>query len=69
MSGGHWNYVSYRIEEWAPVVGDAMLMLAKLEHDVDWTESGDYSKERGKQLVYDRLVAFFEKHFGMSDLE
>ena len=49
MSGGAWNYVSFRVEETADLVEDAEIKalikdLSKLLHDEEWYESGDYSR-------------------------
>ena len=49
MSGGAWDYVSYRVEELADKVEDAEIKvlikdLAELIHDEEWYESGDYSR-------------------------
>lgn len=44
MSGGHWEYLSTKLEDAAeamPRGAQALLLLAAIEHELDWGYSGD----------------------------
>lgn len=54
MSGGHYDYLSDKVLEFAKAIevrGDAkraafkrlMLLAAKAAHDIEWVDSADYS--------------------------
>lgn len=56
MSGGHWDYIQFRIEEIANELnpnilqeerelGSLLLDISKVIHDADWWKSGDTSEE------------------------
>ena len=67
MSGGAWDYVSYRVEEIADKVEDAEIKalikdLAELLHDEEWYESGDY----GRSDYLETLKKFKKKWFKSS---
>jgi hypothetical protein len=41
MSGGHWNYLSAQLRERAEYnLSDVWLLLAEIEHTLDWGISG-----------------------------
>ena len=49
MSGGAWNYASYKVTDLADRVEDREISellkdLGELIHDEEWYESGDYSR-------------------------
>jgi hypothetical protein len=49
MSGGAWNYASYKVTDLACRVEDEEIAellkdLGELIHDEEWYESGDYSR-------------------------
>lgn len=49
MSGGAWDYVSYKVTDLARMVEDREISelledLGELIHDEEWYESGDYSR-------------------------
>lgn len=57
MSGGHWEYIYFRIEEIAKELnpdkskeeihlGKLLLDLSEVLHDCEWYYSGDYSTEQ-----------------------
>lgn len=62
MSGGRWGYQQHAIEMAADYMRDALMLLAELEHDVDWSESCDTGREETEEMVYDKLVQFFDAH-------
>lgn len=64
MSGGSMNYICYQVEEAARLTADleirALLVdLAKLLHDEEWEQSGDY----GEGAYRMALAAFKQKWF------
>ena len=76
MSGGHWNYQQWKIEELAeslqagtfPLV-QFIKAVAKSEHIVDWAESGDTVRRRedgsgAERDLYDLWLKTFNKVFG-----
>lgn len=61
MSGGSMNYVYHHIEDAAdyvkdPEIKDLMKDLANLLHDLEWWDSGDYSR-----ADYEETLANFKK--------
>lgn len=67
MSGGSMDYVCYKVEEAADYVDDKEIKdllkdLAKLLHDLEWWQSGDYSSSS----YYETLNEFKAKWFGNS---
>ncbi len=61
MSGGHWEYLSYKIEEriGAPL-DEVWRLLAGVEHELDWGICGDTCYECAKINVIDALEAYFD---------
>ena len=54
MSGGSWDYITFRIDEVADrlkgekdplrrLLGERVSLLAKVMHDIEWVDSGDKS--------------------------
>jgi len=46
MSGGAWNYQSWKIKEWAPAVAKFVEAIGESEQIIDWAESGDTVRRR-----------------------
>ena len=46
MSGGTWNYQSWRIKNSAEMIRKIIEAVAESEHIVDWAEAGDTSRRR-----------------------
>lgn len=46
MSGGRWNYQSWRIREQAEPIAKFIEAIAESEYIVDWAESGDTARRR-----------------------
>jgi hypothetical protein len=36
MSGGHWNYLGFKLEERADYAGNVWKLLGAIEHELDW---------------------------------
>lgn len=56
MSGGHFNYAFYHLDEYSGHMGDAELNelledFQKLLHDLEWYESGDIGPDGYKDTV------------------
>jgi hypothetical protein len=61
MSGGHWNYLSYKIEERVGVpLDDVWKLLAAIEHELDYGICGDTCYECAKIQVVNALEAYFD---------
>ena len=53
MSGGTWQYSQYRIQDLARSEIPVLLLTAALtEHEIDWAEACDTSKEEASERVY-----------------
>lgn len=61
MSGGHWGYLSHKIEErvGAPL-DDIWRMLAAIEHELDWGICCDTCYDCAKIRVVNALEAYFD---------
>lgn len=69
MSGGRWNYQQYGIEEKADEVAELLKAIAKAEHIVDWSESGDTVRRRedgsgAERDLYDLWRDTFNRLYG-----
>lgn len=65
MSGGSMDYLCYKIENQLsyiddPEIKDLMTDLAELMHDLEWWQSGDYSRDSYEET----LSKFKAKWFG-----
>ena len=63
MSGGHWEYLSYKLEERAEDAMsaiEALKLLAAIEHEMDWGIAGDSCYECAKLRVIAALEQFFD---------
>ena len=76
VSGGHWRYQSYRIEELASeldtrtnVLVELVRAAARTEHIIDWSESGDTVRRRedgsgAERDLYDLWRDTFNRLYG-----
>lgn len=64
MSGGHWQYLRYKLEEHGQITKEALDLLGGLEHALDWGLSGDTCYDCAKIQVIAALEAFFNAHSG-----
>lgn len=62
MSGGHWNYQQYAIEETADRMHDLLKTLARVEHIMDWALSCDTSIAGAKEEVWAQWEGFFDRN-------
>ena len=60
MSGGHWNYLSHRLEERSEYAGDVWKLLAAIEHELDWGISCDTCQECAEIRTVRAIKAFFD---------
>ncbi len=67
MSGGHWNYLWYKLEERAELPSQAIYLLAAIEHALDWGISSDSCYECAKVATIAALEAFFDRISGVND--
>lgn len=68
MSGGHWNYLSNTLEERAEYGKHALLLLAAIEHELDWGVSCDSCLKCAELRCIAALKVFFD-HDGESSVE
>lgn len=64
MSGGHWNYLSTRIQEQAEGIPGIFEFLAIVEHEMDWALCGDTCAECTKLRLWEAMVQFFTDYGG-----
>ena len=63
MSGGAWDYLGRRFEEWGEGLDRIRPMLevvVAIEHELDWGASGDTCLPCARRRVIAALVAFFD---------
>lgn len=63
MSGGHWDYLSQKIEDRADEVRytvAALELLAAIEHELDWGICSDTCYECAKLRVVPAIEEFFD---------
>ena len=56
MSGGHWDYICYRVEEMAGYTHDKEIDMlvkdfAQLLHDLEWYDSADIDEDTYRKTV------------------
>lgn len=61
MSGGHWNYLQFKLEERAQFAGDIWLLMAQLERELDWGISCDTCIDCARIRVSHALEKFFDE--------
>lgn len=64
MSGGHWNYKQYEIEEQAERVSKLLAAVAETEHIIDWAICGDTSIAEAPQKLFDLWEKTFDEIYG-----
>jgi len=62
MSGGHWNYMSARLDDRAKSAGEVWRLMAALEHELDWGISADTCYECAKRRVAAAVESFFDSY-------
>lgn len=68
MSGGHWNYLSLRIEERIGAsLDDAWRLLAAIEHELDWGICCDTCYDCAKIRTINALEAYFDTEARSAD--
>jgi hypothetical protein len=60
MSGGHWNYLSSRLEEQGAAIHEALSLMAVLEHELDWGICADTCQDCAELRMAPALKAFFD---------
>jgi hypothetical protein len=64
MSGGHWGYRSYRLEERAQEIKPLLEAVAKTEHIVDWAVCGDTLRADAARELFELWETTFEALYG-----
>lgn len=64
MSGGHWGYQSYKMEEEADHIHEALLLLAKIEHELDRGYAGDTCSDCAERRTLAALSEYFGRRNG-----
>lgn len=60
MSGGSFRYFYAKVSDW-PLDPRLRKLLEDLFHDVEWAESGDYSKEETGAKLYAMVLAYLQE--------
>lgn len=60
MSGGHWDYLGFKLEERSTYAGDVWKLLAAIERELDYGISGDTCYECAKVRVIRGIEAYFD---------
>ncbi len=61
MSGGHWEYLSYKIEDRIGVpLDEVWRLLAAIEHELDWGICCDTCYDCAKIRTINALEAYFD---------
>lgn len=60
MSGGHWGYEQFKIEERAEWLAGLLRFMAAAEHELDWGTSHDTCWECAKRRVPEAMARFFD---------
>ncbi len=60
MSGGHWNYMSFRLKEQGQDLKGLFDLLAAAEHELDWGICHDTCLECAKKRVAEGLIRYFD---------
>lgn len=69
VSGGRWDYQSWKIKDLAPMVAQFVEAIGESEHIVDWAESGDTVRRRedgsgAERDLYDLWLKVFTEVYG-----
>ena len=62
MSGGHWEYLAYRLEERGLESREVWRLMAVLEHELYWGICGDTCRACARNRMAPALEAFFDHH-------
>lgn len=65
MSGGHWDYLGFKLEDYANCsfsIHSVFRFLAACEHELDWGISGDDCRECAVIRVGEAMIRFFDEH-------
>jgi len=60
MSGGHWNYLSSKLDERAIESHEVWRLLSTIEHELDWGICGDTCVGCAKIRVAEAMECFFD---------
>lgn len=60
MSGGHWDYLGFKLETKERYGGRVWHLLAQFEHELDWGYSGDTCLTCAERRVAKALAAYFD---------
>lgn len=60
MSGGHWNYLGYKLQERASYAGNVWELLGAIEHELDWSICCDTCIDCARIRVVRGLEAYFD---------
>jgi hypothetical protein len=63
MSGGHWDYLSSNIQEWADhtrKAAECLDLMAEIEHELDWGHSSDTCLQCAELRVVAALTVYFD---------
>ncbi len=60
MSGGHWNYMSFKLEERAMELSNVYRFLSVVESELDWGLSCDSCLRCAKKRLGEAMVLFFD---------
>jgi hypothetical protein len=60
MSGGHWNYLGFKLEERADYAGNVWKLLGAIEHELDYGICCDICYECAKVRVINALESYFD---------
>jgi len=63
MSGGNWNYQSFRIQEEADRIHSFLKAVGDSEHIIDWAESCDTSRELAEKELYELWLKVFDEWY------
>ena len=62
MSGGHWGYMSTKLEERGRSAGEIWRLMAALEHELDWGICMDTCMHCARNRLVPALQAFFDNN-------
>ena len=62
MSGGHWGYQSDKLQEMGENLKGLFLLLATIEHELDWGICGDTCLQCAKRRVGQAMEIYFDGH-------
>ena len=62
MSGGHWNYMAHRLNDWAKHNSEVWRFLAVVEHELDWGICGDSCHDCARTRLGPAMEAFFDSN-------